>query len=98
MYREAIPNSLRFRLLRRDKFTCRYCGSQPPDVQLEIDHVHPVFHGGHSTEDNLVTACVPCNRAKRHTLIQFPFNGEYVVAQDELTWLYVYRRNVDRHK
>ncbi len=98
MYRESIPNGVRFRVLTRDKFTCRYCGARPPDVLLEIDHVHPVFHGGHSTEDNLVTACRPCNRAKKHYLIEFPFTGQYVIAQEELAWLNVYRRHVEKMK
>lgn len=31
---------------------------------LEFDHVHPEFHGGQSTPENLVLACRPCNRAK----------------------------------
>jgi hypothetical protein len=29
-----------------------------------VDHVIPVVHGGDNTEDNLVTACTPCNTIK----------------------------------
>lgn len=60
----SISNSLRFRVLTRDNFTCRYCGRKAPDVVLEVDHVVPVSAGGRDTEDNLVAACFDCNRAK----------------------------------
>ena len=30
----------------------------------ELDHVHPEFHGGLATADNIVLACRPCNRRK----------------------------------
>jgi 5-methylcytosine-specific restriction endonuclease McrA len=46
----------------RDNFTCQYCGRQPQ--ALTIDHVRPRFQGGGHSWDNLVTACMPCNRYK----------------------------------
>jgi 5-methylcytosine-specific restriction endonuclease McrA len=33
-------------------------------IFLEIDHVHPLHHGGTNDEANLCAACTPCNRAK----------------------------------
>lgn len=33
-------------------------------VFLELDHIHPLHHGGQDTEDNLCAACTPCNRKK----------------------------------
>ncbi len=57
--------SLRFDILRRDGFTCRYCGRKPPTVILEADHIDPKANGGKDTLDNLITACGPCNRGKR---------------------------------
>ena len=62
--RESIPNRLRFLVLERDHFTCGYCGRRPPEVQLVIDHIHPVALGGRSVEENLRSACQPCNAAK----------------------------------
>lgn len=50
-------------VFERDDFTCRYCGKR--GVRLECDHVMPLSRGGSSHPDNLVTACRPCNRAKR---------------------------------
>lgn len=60
----AVTKTTRFQVLKRDKFTCRYCGSKAPDVQLHVDHVVPVSLGGTDTPDNLVAACVDCNNGK----------------------------------
>jgi hypothetical protein len=55
---------LRFQILKRDNFTCRYCGQYAPNVILEVDHVIPVCEGGTDDPDNLVTACMACNQGK----------------------------------
>jgi len=49
-------------ILRRDNFTCQYCG-QHASV-LTIDHVVPRHMGGGYSWENLVTACAPCNHRK----------------------------------
>ncbi len=49
-------------ILRRDEYTCQYCGRQAP--YLTIDHVLPRRLGGHYTWDNLVAACPACNHRK----------------------------------
>ena len=46
----------------RDRHTCQYCGQQVPE--LTLDHVKPRRHGGDHTWENVVSACVPCNRRK----------------------------------
>lgn len=56
--------ALRFRVLRRDGFTCTYCGRRPPEVQLHVDHVVPFSTGGMTVIDNLKTACRDCNLGK----------------------------------
>ena len=70
--RRSVPRRLRFEVLRRDNFTCRYCGASAPDVVLEVDHVIPVVLGGGSTPNNLVTACEDCNRGKSSTTADAP--------------------------
>jgi 5-methylcytosine-specific restriction endonuclease McrA len=52
---------IRLDVLRRDAYTCAYCG----DVADQVDHVHPKAKGGEDTLDNLVAACKRCNYAKR---------------------------------
>jgi hypothetical protein len=67
--REPISKSLRFEILKRDKFTCKYCGAKAPDVVLHVDHIHPVKEGGGNDPMNLVTACRACNAGKAARLL-----------------------------
>lgn len=62
--RKPISKKLRFEIFKRDFFKCQYCGSAPPTVVLEIDHIIPVSKGGGNQSDNLLTACFDCNRGK----------------------------------
>jgi 5-methylcytosine-specific restriction endonuclease McrA len=63
--RVTIPRDMRFSILRRDGFRCRYCGAQPPRKELRVDHVVSIADGGARTDfDNLVTACNDCNAGK----------------------------------
>ena len=62
MKRKPISAEKILRILRRDRFTCQYCGAT--GVDLEIDHVIPIALGGSNSEINLVTACRKCNRKK----------------------------------
>lgn len=57
--------SVRFAVLQRDEFRCRYCGrTAAATLQLHVDHIHPRSKGGSDTLDNLVTACSECNIGK----------------------------------
>lgn len=64
MARKSIPKRMRFEVLKRDKFTCQYCGRQAPDVVLNIDHIKPVSKGGKNELTNLITSCFDCNSGK----------------------------------
>lgn len=48
-------------VFHRDGFICQYCGRE---TTLTIDHVIPRFQGGRHTWENVVAACIPCNRHK----------------------------------
>lgn len=62
--------SLRYKVLSRDKHTCRSCGRSVDDgVKLEVDHVYPKSLGGKATIDNLQVLCFDCNRGKRDKMI-----------------------------
>lgn len=66
----------RRRILTRDKWICRYCGTDLSKWPLRkrgkdgmgghihIDHVTPVAQGGTHADDNLATACRGCNLTK----------------------------------
>ncbi len=52
----------RLEIFSRDKYTCQYCGKETR--QLTLDHVIPRYKGGEHTWENVVSACIPCNRRK----------------------------------
>ncbi|MFC2052357.1 HNH endonuclease [Chloroflexota bacterium] len=52
----------RLEVFRRDHYTCQYCGKETH--QLTLDHVIPRYRDGQHTWENVVSACVPCNRRK----------------------------------
>ena len=62
--RKDVTAAVRFEVLQRDGFRCRYCGATPGEAHLRVDHVTPVSGGGTSDEGNLVTACERCNLGK----------------------------------
>ena len=52
----------RLEVFKRDRYSCQYCGKEVR--QLTLDHVIPRFRGGEHTWENVVSACVACNRRK----------------------------------
>ncbi len=52
----------RLEVFNRDRYTCQYCNKETR--QLTLDHVIPRYRGGQHTWENVVSACVPCNRRK----------------------------------
>lgn len=60
----------RFEVLKRDRFTCAYCGKHPPEVLLEVDHIVPRAAGGSDDIANLTTACTDCNRGKGGRMLE----------------------------
>ena len=65
----SIPQGLRFQVLRRDNFTCQYCGSKAPEIILHIDHKVPWKIVKKHELINLVVACSSCNLGKSDKLL-----------------------------
>jgi len=65
---DRVPRNVvtfsRRNVFKRDRYTCQYCGCQPGSEELTIDHVVPRSHGGETTWENCVLACVNCNSRK----------------------------------
>ena len=57
----------RARIFARDDYTCTYCWKR--GVKLQCDHIVPVARGGSHDDNNLTTACEPCNRSKAAKLL-----------------------------
>ena len=60
---DDVPFS-RANIYARDGHRCQYCGHELPVADLTFDHVVPVSQGGRKDWENIVTACIPCNRRK----------------------------------
>src|SRR5512139_3047893 len=61
---EGPSAAVRIRVMKRDRFTCTYCGESGQNAELEIDHIIPVAQGGSHHISNLTTACRMCNQKK----------------------------------
>lgn len=69
--RETISLNVRWKILKKDNYTCVKCGQSPAknnDVELEIDHILPVAKGGTNNIENLQTLCKKCNQGKKDRL------------------------------
>jgi 5-methylcytosine-specific restriction endonuclease McrA len=71
MKTQQVPDSLRRKIIRRDRMTCQYCGGcgdqeRGPDGRpWHIDHVIPLVNGGLTHTGNLTLACSTCNDQKQ---------------------------------
>ena len=68
--KRSVSAALRFDVLQRDNFTCRYCGRKAPEHKIVVDHVIPFSKGGKCAVDNLVSACEECNTGKSDRLLR----------------------------
>jgi hypothetical protein len=64
----TVSKCLRYEVLRRDSYTCRYCGASAPTATLHVDHVTPRSQGGKDEPSNLITACEDCNLGKSSSM------------------------------
>lgn len=63
--RRMLSASMRYDVLRRDKFRCVLCGATAKDgVQPHVDHIRPLSKGGKTEMSNLRTLCDRCNLGK----------------------------------
>jgi 5-methylcytosine-specific restriction endonuclease McrA len=61
-YKRVAPT--RKNIMRRDNYTCQYCGIDLCEKTATIDHIVPRCKGGGSTWTNMITACKDCNLFK----------------------------------
>jgi HNH endonuclease len=80
----AISRRLRYEVLRRDAYACRYCGRRAPEVPLTVDHVLPIALGGGDEPKNLVAACTECNAGKSSSNPDQPLVEQ--ISDDAFRW------------
>jgi len=66
MARVHIPAPLRRLIIARARGCCEYCLLPQDEAEYphEIDHLIALKHSGETVSDNLVLACLKCNRRK----------------------------------
>jgi hypothetical protein len=63
--KRAIPLAMRYKVLKKDGFTCVACGHGVADgAKLQVDHKLPFSLGGLTELSNLQTLCDACNLGK----------------------------------
>ncbi len=65
----AKTKSTRFNMWKRQRYRCGICGRQIRHrklftMEVNIDHIRPKAHGGHSFPDNLQLVHMVCNQKK----------------------------------
>jgi 5-methylcytosine-specific restriction endonuclease McrA len=63
--RKTIALKIRWDVLKRGNYMCAKCGSRPPDVSLDVDHIVPLAKGGTDAITNLQILCNHCNQGKK---------------------------------
>ena len=61
---DAVPCLTNFKLFRRDRMTCAYCGGQFDERRLTREPIVPTSQGGPDNWLNVVCACRSCNGRK----------------------------------
>lgn len=59
-----VPDSLRYKVLKKSNFRCDLCGATKYDRPLDVDHIIPRSRKGKTEESNLQVLCSKCNRSK----------------------------------
>lgn len=60
----SISGAVQQQIWYRDNWQCMYCGKKVPHVQVTVDHFMPLELGGLDDEENYITACRQCQKAK----------------------------------
>ncbi len=84
-------------ILRRDNYTCQYCGRKTRT--LTLDHIIPRHLGGQHTWQNLVTACPSCNRNKGgNRLEDVGMKLRYQPYEPSPTATYIFGRHLEQRQ
>lgn len=86
--RKAITPKIRFQVLNRDNFECKYCWLKAGNwIQLQVDHIVSVSEWWWNDIDNLITSCFECNSWKWKTNKTRKENDLYKIKKDIWKWI-----------
>ena len=84
MQRKTISPKVRFQILNRDNFECKYCWLKAGNgIQLQVDHIVPVSKWWTSDINNLITSCFECNIGKWKKQIENSESELYKIKLDQ---------------
>lgn len=66
---------------------CAYCGDE---VKLTKDHYIPVVLGGIFTKDNIIPACITCNKSKQQKIFDEWYPKQSFYNEDRLNRIKIY--------
>jgi len=71
----VIDQRVMWKVFERDHYLCRYCGRT--GIPLTVDHIVLWEDGGPTIEENLVTSCKNCNKARGRTFYSKWLRSDY---------------------
>lgn len=97
----SISTRTRFEIFKRDNFLCQYCGRNPPQVILHVDHILPVSKGGKDEKINLITSCIDCNLGKSNVLLEIkpqPLLAQHKIENERQEQVEAFNRFLKRRR
>lgn len=82
MASSSLSETVRYRVLERDGYTCQNCGDQLQSSSLDVHHRTPSSKGGSDDRGNLVTLCRPCH-ASHHQFERSEFAAALTAVLQE---------------
>ncbi len=98
----AFSKNIRQQVYAKYDGHCAYCGRKMEIEEMQVDHIHPKYHGGKNDMENLNPACRSCNfRKGTMTLkrfrkeIQNQADGVCTTFQGKMSLAYGLIRRID---
>lgn len=86
-----VEPTVQWKVFRRDECRCRYCGTD--SAPLTVDHLVLWEDGGPSTENNLLSACRKCNKARGNMQYEDWLGSQYYKKVSSFLPLTVFEAN-----
>lgn len=82
--RRRIGTETRRELWERENRRCAYCGTKIGLSEVTVDHKIPLSRGGPDSRENMVCACIGCNKLKADKTVEEFRKSVGAIEQDLL--------------